>query len=213
MRTQTLCLVPLLAFAVGCATPPVVKQALVSLDQGYAENTKLMNQYGELVGTVNERFDQWYRYVQYRARLDLALRWATTDPLGDPQDPKVTDELYAQVSSQILGDDVVKVVNEMRLKSLRARKTPSGQVVFGDGKVDITTLVQRLPGLVNAITASIDKAPPLEALDRSAFGAYEKNVGALRKINATIKGYLDIDVTVAPQDVKEIADAIREIQR
>jgi hypothetical protein len=213
MRTQTLCLVPLLAFAVGCATPPVVKQALVSLDQGYAENTKLMNQYGELVGTVNERFDQWYRYVQYRARLDLALRWATTDPLGDPQDPKVTDELYAQVSSQILGDDVVKVVNEMRLKSLRARKTPSGQVVFGDGKVDITTLVQRLPGLVNAITASIDKAPPLKALDRSAFGAYEKNVGALRKINATIKGYLDIDVTVAPQDVKEIADAIREIQR
>lgn len=213
MRTQTLCLVPLLAFAVGCATPPAVKQALVSLDQGYAENTKLMNQYGELVGTVNERFDQWYRYVQYRARLDLALRWATTDPLGDPQDPKVTDELYAQVSSQILGDDVVKVVNEMRLKSLRARKTPSGQVVFGDGKVDITTLVQRLPGLVNAITASIDKAPPLDALDRSAFGAYEKNVGALRKINATIKGYLDIDVTVAPQDVKEIADAIREIQR
>jgi hypothetical protein len=213
MRTQTLCLVPLLTFAVGCATPPVVKQALVSLDQGYAENTKLMNQYGELVGTVNERFDQWYRYVQYRARLDLALRWATTDPLGDPQDPKVTDELYAQVSSQILGDDVVKVVNEMRLKSLRARKTPSGQVVFGDGKVDITTLVQRLPGLVNAITASIDKAPPLKALDRSAFGAYEKNVGALRKINATIKGYLDIDVTVAPQDVKEIADAIREIQR
>jgi len=172
-----------------------------------------MNQYGELVGTINERFDQWYRYVQYRTRLDLALRWATTDPRGDAQDPKVSDERYAEVSSQILGDDVVKVVNEMRLKTLPARKTPNGGVVFGDGKVDITTLVQRIPGLVNAITASIDKAPPLAALDRSAFGAYGKNVGALRKINATIKGYLDIDVTVAPEDVREIADAIREIQR
>ena len=32
MRIQTLCLVPLLVFAVGCATPPGVKQALVSLD-------------------------------------------------------------------------------------------------------------------------------------------------------------------------------------
>src|SRR5215475_1724374 len=115
-----------------------------------------MNQYGELVGTINERFDQWYRYVQYRTRLDLALRWATTDPRGDAQDPKVSDERYAEVSSQILGYDVVKVVNEMRLKTLPARKTPNGGVVFGDGKVDITTLVQRIPGLVNAITASID---------------------------------------------------------
>ncbi len=88
-----------------------------------------------------------------------------------------------------------------------------GRRVFADGKVDITTLVQRLPGLVNAVTASIDKAPTLARLDRSAFAAYEKNVAALRNINVTIKRYLDIDVTVAPEDVREIADAIREIQR
>jgi hypothetical protein len=213
MRIQTLWLVPLLALAVGCATPPGVKQALISLDHGYAENAKLMNQYDELVGTVNERFGQWNRYVQYRAKLDLALRWATTDPLGDRGDPKVTDEELADASLTILGHDVLKAVNEMRLKGLRARKNPTGEVVFADGKVGITALVQRLPALVNAITASIDKAPPLARLDRSAFAAYERNVGALRNINVTIKRYLDIDVTVAPQDVKEIADAIREIQR
>lgn len=213
MRKRTLWLVPLLALGVGCATPPEVKQAMISLDQGYADNTKLMNQYGELVGTVNERFSQWNRYVLYRAKLDLALRWATTDPLGDTQDPKITDERYAEVSSLVLGDEVVKLVNEMRLKTLRARKKPSGDVVFVDGKVDITPLVQRIPGLVNAITASVDNAPPFKALDVSAFAAYERNVGALRKINGAIKQYLDIDVTVRPQDVKDIADAIREIQR
>jgi hypothetical protein len=209
---QRLWLVPLLALAVGCATPPGVKQALISLDQGYAENTKLMNQYGELVSTVNERFDQWYRYVQYRAKLDLALRWATTDP-RDTQDLNITDEAYAQTSAKILGGEVVKVVNGMRLRALRARKGAEGGVLFDDGKADITTLVQGIPGLVNAITDSIDQAPPLARLDRSAFAAYEKNVEALRNINVTIKRYLDIDVTVAPQDVKEIADAIREIQR
>lgn len=213
MRMQTLWLVPLLALAVGCATPPGVKQALISLDQGYAENTRLMNQYGELVGTVNERFGQWNNYVQYRSKLDLALRWATTDPRGDREDPKISDEELADVSVKVLGPDVLKAVNEMRLKPLRARKNPRGDVVFADGKVDITTLVQRLPGLVNAITASIDKAPTLVRLDRSAFAAYEKNVAALRNINVTIKRYLDIDVTVAPEDVREIADAIREIQR
>ena len=212
MRLRALWLVPLLALGVGCVTPPAVKQALVSLDQGYADNTKLMNQYGELVGTVNERFDQWNRYVLYRSRLDLALRWATTDPRV-PKDSNVTDDEYIEASRLVLGADVVKIVNEMRLTRLSARAKPGGDVVFVAGAQNITTLVQNIPRLVNAVTASVDSSPLLQPLDRSAFAAYEKNVGALRKINGAVKRYLDIDVTVAPEDVKEIADAIREIQR
>ena len=209
MRLQALWLVPVLALGVGCATPPAVKQALVSLDQGYADNAKLMNQYSELVGTVNERFNQWNRYVLYRSKLDLALRWATTDPRG----AGVTDEEYTAGSLEGLGPEVVKVVNDMRLKNLGARKKTGGDVVFVEGTQNITTLVQSIPRLVNAVTASVDKSPLLQSPDRTAFDAYEKNVGALRKINGAIKQYLDIDVTVAPGDVKEIADAIRELQR
>jgi hypothetical protein len=37
-------------------------------------------------------------------------------------------------------------------------------------------------------------------------------VAALRRINAMIKSYLDIDVTVKRTDVKELADAIRTLR-
>ena len=218
MRFMRAFLVSVLLFAVGCATPPEVKQALVSLDRSYAENAKVMRQYGELVGTVSDRFDQLNRYVQYRAGLDLALLWATTNPPGKREagvDPAAADAAYAGASAAVLGKEVLAVVNEIRLAGLPGRRgdDPAGGAVFTQGSADMDQLVRRLPRLVNAVAASVDRAAHAAPRERAAFDAYAKNVEALRQINATVKRYLDIDVTVAPQDVREIADAIREIQR
>ena len=49
-------------------------------------------------------------------------------------------------------------------------------------------------------------------MDLSAFDHYTTNVAGLRRINSMIKQYLDIDVTVRREDVKELADAIKAVQ-
>ena len=107
----------LLIFAslAACSTPPEIKQALAAKDQAYTENEQLMQQYRELVTDVNSRHQQWYRYVQTRLKLDLALQWATTNPrLTD-----VPDTTIAEDDAGMLGADVLAVINTIRLKSLR----------------------------------------------------------------------------------------------
>ncbi|MDP9132964.1 MAG: hypothetical protein M3M98_07520, partial [Nitrospirota bacterium] len=76
-----------------CTTPPEIKQALVVKDQAYAENEQLMRQYRELVGNITTRHLQWYRFIQTRLKLNLALQWATTNPkLVDIPDTTITED-------------------------------------------------------------------------------------------------------------------------
>ncbi len=85
-----------------------------------------MEQYRELVSQVTERHQQWYRHVQTRLKLNLALQWATTNP-------KVTDVREAELAkddAELLGSEVIALINDIRLKNLPERKGPNGQVVF-----------------------------------------------------------------------------------
>lgn len=69
--------------------------------------------------------------------------------------------------------------------------------------------MQALPDLTRTIEKKVqaDYAQIVQ-VDSTAFEDYQKNLAALRRINAMIKRYLDIDVTAKPpQDVKEIAEA------
>jgi hypothetical protein len=198
----------LLLFATcsACATPPPVKQALVSMDDQYDTNLKLMKQYRELVVGLNARHQYWYQYVKIRATLDLALKLAATDPKG-ANDPKVVDEW-----GKLLGPDLVKYVNEVRLADLPERRGNS--TVFVAGKAKANTLLEGIPGLVDKVAAvvSANSKQDLPAADLSPFDVYDTNVRALRQVNAIITRYLEIDVTVKPQDVKDIADAIRTLR-
>ena len=102
------------ALLTACATPPEIKQALAAKDQAYAENERLMQQYRELVSNITTRHLQWYRYVQTRLKLDLALQWATTNPrVAD-----VPEAAMAEDDAAELGPDVLRVINMIRLKSL-----------------------------------------------------------------------------------------------
>lgn len=94
----------LYCLAQGCATPVKVKQALVSIDEAYAGNARLMEQYRELVESVNTRQEYWNRHVQQLAMLNLALAWATTNPRGQ----EIGNEKYVEVSSNILGKEIVQ---------------------------------------------------------------------------------------------------------
>ncbi|MDN5943030.1 MAG: hypothetical protein L0H94_14195 [Nitrospira sp.] len=199
-----------LLVSVGCATPPEVKQALVAKDQAYVENERLMRQYRELVSNVTARHQLWYRYVQTRLKLNLALQWATTNPkLTGVADAELTKD-----DADLLGPDVIAVVNDMRLKQLPERKDHTGQTVFLAGTGDMTNLVQKLPELIALIEQRVAKDSQLSStLDLTAFDQYRTNVEALRRINGVIKQYLDIDVTLPQEDVQSLADALRTIRR
>ncbi len=206
-RTAVLALI-LLASLAACVTPPVVKQAVVDLDGGYAENLKMMQQYRQLVAKVNERQRYWYLYVRQRLLLDLALRSITQDHwAGDGQ--------RVDVTATFLGDDLRGVVNDLRLEGLAAQRGSAGSVQFAAGKPSNspTRIVERLPEIVNRVTAKAQQDyRQVVTGDTSHFTAYLTNVAALQQVNAAVKRYLDIDVTIAPKDVAEIATAIRQLQ-
>ena len=210
MKAAHIAIVALGLVVVGCATPPEVKQALVAKDQAYAENQRLMEQYRELVSHVTERHQQWYRHVQTRLKLNLALQWATTNPkLAD-----VADAELAKDDAELLGSEVIAFINEIRLKNLPDRKGPNGQIVFQAGTGDMSNLLQKLPELISRIEQRVTKdSQASSALDLTAFDQYRTNVGALRRINAIIKQYLDIDVTLPRDEVQSIAEAVRTLRR
>ena len=193
-----------------CSTPPEVKQALAAKDQAYTENEQLMRQYRELVSNITTRHLQWYRYVQTRLKLDLALQWATTNP----RQAEVPDAALAEDDAALLGSEVMAVINSIRLKSLPERKGQNGQPVFAAGSGDMTNLVQHIPDLIARVEQRVDsdaKAP--QSVDLTAFDQYRTNVEALRRINGLIKQYLDIDVTLSRNDTQSLADALRTVRR
>lgn len=210
MKAAHIVIVALSLVCLGCATPPEVKQALVAKDQAYAENQRLMEQYRELVSRVTERHQQWYRHVQTRLKLNLALQWATTNPkLAD-----VADTELAKDDAELLGSDVIAFINDIRLKNLPDRKGPNGQIVFQAGTGDMSNLLQKLPELLSRIEQRVTKdSQASSTLDLTAFEQYRTNVGALRRINAIIKQYLDIDVTLPRDEVQSIAEAVRTLRR
>ena len=210
MKAAHTILVALSLVCCGCTTPPEVKQALIAKDQAYAENQRLMEQYRELVTNVTERHHLWYRHVQTKLKLNLALQWATTNPkLTD-----VPETDLAKDDAELLGPEVLALVNDLRLKNLPERKGPNGQVVFQAGTGDMNTLLQKLPELTGRVAQRVDMdAQVSSTVDLAAFDQYRHNVGALRRINAIIKQYLDIDVTLSRVEVQSLADAMRTLRR
>jgi hypothetical protein len=210
MKAAPTLLVALSLICIGCTTPPEIKQALIDKDQAYAENERLMQQYRELVGNITERHQQWYRYVQTRLTLNLALQWATTNPkLTD-----VGDAELAKDDADLLGPETITLINEIRLKNLPERKGPTGQVVFQAGMGDMNNLLQKLPELVGRVEQRIAKdSQASSTVDLTVFDQYRTNVEAVRRINAIIKQYLDIDVTLPRNEMQSIAEAVRTLRR
>lgn len=194
----------------GCVTPPEVKQALIAKDQAYLENQRLMQEYRELVENVTSRHHHWYRYVQTRLKLNLALQWATTNP-------KLTDVSDAELASDdadLLGEEVLALINDIRLKNLPERKGPTGQVVFHAGTGDMNNLLQKLPELIGRVEQRVGKdSEASSTVDVAAFDQYRTNVEAVRRINAIIKQYLDIDVTLSRNEVQSLAEAVTTLRR
>lgn len=224
MHLVRICAITLIASLVGCATPPEVKQALVSLDNGYADNLKMMQQYRELVAQINEREQTWSKYLDARNILASALTWATTDP-----PPVYRPDAHAM----LLGARLVSIVNCIRLNGLPEKKGENGVVFAASGAEcrdeelrselqdragKMTGVIQALPWMVAAVNERVDeRARNTDELTKSnnlqGFDDYRTNVQALRTINSAIKRYLDIDVTIKPDDLNEIANSIRQLNR
>ena len=210
MKAAHTILVALSMVCLGCTTPPEVKQALIAKDQAYAENQRLMEQYRKLVTNVTDRHQQWYRHVQTRLKLNLALQWATTNP-------KVTDVADVELAkddAELLGPEVIALINDIRLKNLPERKGPNQQLIFSSGAGDMNNLLQKLPDLVGRVERRVAKDSQVPSnVDLTAFDHYRANVEALRRINAVIKQYLDIDVTLSRDEVQSLADELRTLRR
>jgi hypothetical protein len=107
-------------------------------------------------------------------------------------------------------------VNELRLPGLPEQKGADGTMKFEAGKPGHTAgnMVERMPEIVNRVTDKVDADyRTVVAGDPSQYDVYLANVSALRQMNATIKRYLDIDVTITPKDLSEIANSIRKLQQ
>ena len=209
MRMLRICSWLICASLAACTTPPEIKQALVAKDQAYAENEQLMQQYRELVSNITTRHQQWYRFVQTRLKLDLALQWATTNP----RRTDIADADIAQDDADLLGANVLAVVNRMRLSSLPERKGPNGSIVFRPGTSDMSNLLQKIPELITQVEQRVDADSQVSsAVDLTVFDKYRTNVAALRRINSIIKQYLDIDVTLNRTDTQGLADAVRQVR-
>jgi hypothetical protein len=223
MRLLGICAASVVALLAGCATPPEVKQAVVSLDTGYNDNLKLMQQYRELVIQINERERTWKEYLDARALLASALTWATTDPPSN-YDPDVHAEL--------LGPALVSIVNCVRLHDLPERRGKKDVVFAASGKEcrdkaftaqlgdrcgKLTGIIQALPRIVIEVNKRADERSKRQGdlakvTGLQGFDDYRTNVQALKAVNSTIQRYLEIDVTVKPDDINEIAASIRQLR-
>ena len=210
MKAAHLVIVSLSLVGLGCATPPEVKQALIAKDQAYIESQRLMQEYRELVENVTSRHHQWYRYIQTRLKLNLALQWATTNP----KLTNVGDADLAKDDADLLGPEVIALINDIRLKNLPERKGPMGQVVFHAGSGDMNDLLQKLPELIGRVEQRVAKDSAASSMvDGTAFDQYRTNVEAVRRINAIVKQYLDIDVTLSRNEVQSLAESVRTLRR
>ena len=116
--------------------------------------------------------------------------------------------------ADLLGPEVIAIVNTIRLKQLPERKGPTGQAVFLAGTGDMTNLLQKLPELIARIEQRVaEDLQPSSTLDLTVFDQYRTNVEALRRINGVIKQYLDIDVTLSQGDIQSLAGALRTMRR
>lgn len=221
MRLPRICAASVLALLAACATPPEVKQAVVSLDAGYNDNLKLMQQYRELVAQINEREGTWKRYLDARVLLASALTWATTDPPYDPD-----------THADLLGPGLVSIVNCVRLHNLPERTGPKGggfaasgkdcrdaalATQLGDRSGKLTGIIQALPRIVIEVNKRVDERSKAQAdlasvTGLQGFDDYRTNVQALKAVNSTIQRYLEIDITVKPDDINEIAASIRQLR-
>ena len=174
----------------------------------------MMRQYRALVVQTNERYELWARYVRSRALLNIAIQWTTTDPVANKTSEEATKQI--ELENAELGTEVVERINRVRLKGLPPRAASDGVVFKANEKGTMTGVIEALPGLVNAVNRRVgEKMKEEKELGANALNEYDTyatNVSALQQINATIKTYLDIDVTVKQQDFNEIAEAIRGLR-
>jgi uncharacterized protein YfkK (UPF0435 family) len=79
---------------------------------------------------------------------------------------------------------------------------------------DMNNLLQKLPELIGRVEQRVAKdSQASSTVDLTAFDQYRTNVEALRRINAIIKQYLDIDVTLSRSEVQSVAEAARALRR
>lgn len=219
MKAAHSVLVALTLMCVGCATPPEVKQALIAKDQAYAENARLMDIHRELLLNIDQRYSYWYQYTKQLALLNLALKWATTDP-GSTEDAARAGLVSATIKE--FGKDpevrsaLIKAINSMRLKDLPERKDAQGMVVFEKGRADMNSLIREIPTLIGAIQKNVETERKADEknkpTDYSGFDDYQTNLAALRRINGMVKQYLDIDVTIHREDIQQLSESVKALR-
>jgi hypothetical protein len=214
-----------------CVTPPEVKQALAAKEQAYNDNVALMQQYETLVRNINERTLYWSRFLKTREYLDLVLKLATAEKL----DPGKSDiyrrtirggltlsEREAEfLQKQKSGESIKEVekltpaeTTRLQLGDKMMDRLQAVRLDPGKPDHDMNNLLRALPGLVTLAEdmAAADASIITGQIDYSAFDDYRTNVTALRRINAMIKRYLDIDVTIKDEDALQLADALHRLR-
>lgn len=200
-----------LAGASGCATPAHVAQALEAKDRAYAEHLDLARDFEALAERATDRYITWHRAIRTRTLIESALELATSRVDADEV-----------VVYRMLGvtDRMIAVVSAVRLDDLPAVIDDEGREVLPAGSATASDLLRAVPSIVRLARLDARNGDPtLETLraqsDRTeaAFEAYRTNVAALRFVADTVRGYLDVDRSITPEDIRSIAGSIEELSR
>jgi len=75
-------------------------------------------------------------------------------------------------------------------------------------------LIQAIPELIDVIQRKVEAEfkEANKATDYQPFDNYQSNLAGLRRINAIVEQYLDIDVTVKPEDLKQLIDTAKQLR-
>lgn len=213
--------VAVLCCLAGCATPANVKQALVAKDEAYKQNAELMRQYARLADSYEERARVWFVHTQTRLKLLSAISWITSTPQAPPKPPDMSSQKWQELlahrwnaHAEVLGEQMVKQLNSLRFSGLPA----AGDFKAGTStpKGDMTRLLQSVPTLARLATEKAEAEWAASLGQRSGpspFDEYVADVGSLRQLNKAVRAYLEIDIGPSDEDVREIAAAIRELNK
>jgi hypothetical protein len=106
------------------------------------------------------------------------------------------------------------LINKLRLNGLPERNSSDGAVAFAAGHGDMKKLVQAIPELIDVIQKKVEAEfkEANKATDYKPFDDYQTNLAGLRRINAIVEQYLDIDVTIKPEDLKQLVDTAKQLR-
>lgn len=100
----------------------------------------------------------------------------------------VPNYVLAEGDAEILGVEIVSVINAVRIRGLGERQAKDGKILFKAGDSDIANLIVILPELIRRIQDRVDRSSKFSGslIDSSTLTNYRNALSKLALLNRSI---------------------------